>query len=271
MGELDHQALQDALSEDADDTLTLLVAMASATDENLRRLVRALAPRLILDRCRTGMPRRRGVGRPRNVPAHIGGELDIDASMEAIATASGEGRAPGLDELTARDWGRPELALCLVVDRSGSMSGARLATAAVTAAACLVRAPREHAVIAFARYADVLAPLLGSQEPGRIVEEVLALRGHGMTSVSAALEEARRQLAASRASRRVTVLLSDCRSTDEIDALPAARALDELLILAPADDADEARRIARESGARLGEVAGVDDVPALLDRLLDPR
>jgi Mg-chelatase subunit ChlD len=257
--------------EDPDETLTLLVAMASATDENLRRLVRGLAPRLILDRCRTGLARRRGVGRPRNVPAHLGGELDIDASMDAIATAYGEGRAPSLDELTARDWGRPELALCLVVDRSGSMSGARLATAAVTAAACLVRAPREHAVIAFARYADVVAPLESTRDPGRIVEDVLALRGHGMTSVSAALEEARKQLSGSRATRRVTVLLSDCRSTDEIDALPAARALEELLILAPADDADEANRIARESGAWVGEVTGVDDVPDLLDRLLDPR
>ncbi|MGD9959755.1 vWA domain-containing protein [Nocardioides sp.] len=243
--------------------------MASATDENLRRLVRALAPRLILDRCRVGMPRRRGVGRPRNVAAHLGGEIDIDASMDAIATAAGEGRMPGLDELTARDWGRPELALCLVVDRSGSMSGARLATAVVTAAACLVRAPREHAVIAFARYADVLAPLGGSTDPGRVVEDVLALRGHGMTSVSAALEQARVQLAGSRASRRVTVLLSDCRSTDEVDPLPAALALDELVILAPADDCDEARRVARESGARWGEITGVDEVPALLDRLLD--
>jgi Mg-chelatase subunit ChlD len=259
------------MAEDPDDTLTLLVAMATATDERLRELVRTLVPQLILDRSRTGRPRRRGIGRPRTIAAHLGGDLDIDSSIDAIATAHGEGRMPGLDELTARDWGRPELALCLVVDRSGSMSGARLATAAVTAAACLVRAPGEHAVVAFARYADVLAPLDGSRDPTRIVSDVLALRGHGMTSVSAALEEAGRQLSGSRASRRVTVLLSDCRSTDEVDATAAACALDELVILAPAEDADEARRIARESGARLGEVAGVDDVPGLLDRLLEPR
>jgi len=103
------------------------------------------------------------------------------------------------------------------------------------------------------------------------VGDVLALRGHGMTSVSSALAEAASQLAVSRAARRVTVLLSDCRSTDEVDAVPAARSLDELVILAPRDDADEARHLARESGAQVGEVTGVDVVPALLEKMLSTR
>ncbi len=268
MGELDLAAVQKALAEDPDDTLSLLVAMSTATDESLRALVRRLAPQLVLDRVRTGAVRRRGIGRPRSVPAHLGGELDLDASMEAVAAAYGESRHPALDELVARDWGRPELALCLVVDRSGSMSGTRLATAAVTAAACLVRAPGDHAVVVFARRADVLAPLGSTRDPAGVIADVLSLRGHGMTSVSAALQEAHHQLERSRAARRVTVLLSDCRVTDEVDAVPSARALDELVILAPADDADEARHLARESGARVGEVTGVDAVPGLLEELL---
>lgn len=263
--------MQQALAEDPDDTLTLLVAMSTATDAELRRLVRGLVPRLILDRARTGAVRRRGIGRPRAVPAHLGGELDLDASMDAVATAHAEQRPPGLDELVARDWGKPELALCLVVDRSGSMSGARLATAAVTAAACMVRAPGEHAVVAFARRAEVLKPLGGTKDPAAVVTDILGLRGFGMTSVSAALTEAGAQLAMSRASRRVTVLLSDCRSTDEVDPVPAARALDELLILAPRDDVDEARHLARESGGRMAEVSGVDVVPALLEKLLSQQ
>ena len=46
------------------------------------------------------------------------------------STARGERRPPDLDELTARDWGRQDLAVCLLVDASGSMSGERLAVAA---------------------------------------------------------------------------------------------------------------------------------------------
>ena len=67
------------------------------------------------------------------------------------------------------------------------------------------------------------------------------------------------------------MLLSDCRATDDVDALPAARAVGragELVILAPADDSDEARRLASLSGAKVGEIASVLDVPATLGRLL---
>ena len=43
MGELDEDAFAEALREDADQALTLLVDMGSATDEKLRAAARALA------------------------------------------------------------------------------------------------------------------------------------------------------------------------------------------------------------------------------------
>jgi Mg-chelatase subunit ChlD len=70
------------------------------------------------------------------VPADREGDLDLDASLTAIADARAAPRPVGLDELRARAWARPTLALCLLVDASGSMGGARLAAAALTAAAC---------------------------------------------------------------------------------------------------------------------------------------
>ena len=96
------------------------------------------------------MPRSRGVSKQRAVPAHRGGDLELDRSMDAILAARAEARAPGIDEMTAIQWARPDLAFCLVIDHSGSMNGARLTTAAVTGAACLTLAPQEHAVLAFA-------------------------------------------------------------------------------------------------------------------------
>ena len=273
MGELDVAAVEAAVAEDPDDVLPLLALMSRATDPALRARVQALVPRLVLERARSGPHGRIGQGRLRPARADRGGDLDLDASLEAIASARGEGRPPGLDELTAAVWERPATALCLLVDRSGSMDGHRLATAAMAAAACALRAVEsggELAVVAFDRRAEPVVEL-GTPSPARrTVERVLGLRGHGMTSLDAALRAARRQFERARARRRITLLLSDCRVTDDVDPLPAARALDELLVIAPASDDDEARRFARRAGARVASLDGLGALPVVLDRLLAP-
>ncbi|WP_345524598.1 vWA domain-containing protein [Nocardioides endophyticus] len=242
--------------------------MSHATDERLRDAVRRLAPRLIIDQTRRGIPRNRGVNKPRPVPAHRGGDLDVDRSMDAIVGARAEARMPSLEDMTATAWSRPELALCLVIDYSGSMNGTRLTTAAVAGAACLTYAPEEHAVLAFAAATTPLKKITDAARATHTVERILALRGHGTTGLAGALREARLQLAGARAKRRVVLLLSDCRVTDEIDATAAARAIDELVILAPAEDDDEARRLARDSGARVTSIGSVLDIPNALNSML---
>lgn len=251
--------------------LALLADMTRATDEGLRAAARRLAGALLLERARGGPARRAGSRRLRQVPADRGGDLDVDASLEALVEARAEARPASLEDLSARDWGRPAMALVVVVDRSGSMAGTRLAVAAVVAAACALRAPDDHAVLAFAREVQVLRPLDhagGHARPAAVVEQVLSLRGHGQTSLATALEEAAAQLARSRADRKVVLLLSDCRASEGVDAVPAARALPELVVLSPYDDSDQAQELARASGARWAPVRGPSEVPGLLDALL---
>lgn len=273
MGEVDVEAVEAAVAEDPDDVLPLLALMSRATDPALRAQVQALVPRLVVERARSGPSGRVGSGRLRHARADRGGDLDLDASLEAVAGAFAEGRPPGLDELTSLVWQRPSTALCLLVDRSGSMDGQRLATAAMAAAACALRIGEsggELAVVAFDRRAEVVVGLGARAEPRRTVERVLGLRGHGMTSLDAALRAAREQLTSARAQRRMTVLLSDCRVTDEVDPLASARALDELLVIAPASDDEEARAFARRAGARIESLESLADLPTALDRLLAP-
>jgi Mg-chelatase subunit ChlD len=267
VGVLDEEALGRALTSDPDGTLAMVADLVHATDETLRARARALAARLVIDRSRSGRPVRSGTARPRLVPAGRGGDLDVDASMEGILTAHGERRPADLDELVARDWGRQDLAVCLLVDASGSMSGERLAVAATVTAACAMRAPAQHTVIAFAGDVRTLRPLHGTDPATTVVDRVLALRGHGVTRLADALREASAQLATARASRRVVVLLSDCRHTDE-DPVPVARTVPELVVLAPSGDADQAAAFARSVGARWAELDGADSAPDLLRELL---
>ena len=156
-----------------------------------------------------------------------------------------------------------------MVDRSGSMGGKPLATSAVAAAAVAWRAPQDYSVLAFGKDVVVAKSQDVFKESDRVVNDVLSLRGFGTTDVAGALRTAQMQLMRSTAGRRIAVLLSDCRQTVDGDAVAAAAALSELLIIAPAGDSDEADRLAAAVGAKIGYATGPSTVAAVLTQLLD--
>jgi Mg-chelatase subunit ChlD len=268
VGELDERAVDEAMSEDPDETLALLADLVGATDQKLRELARRLAGRIFIDVARRGPVRPRGIGILTEQPYRPdGGDLDLDASMEAILESRGGAIDP--ERLKVRGWVRPGTALCLLVDRSGSMGGKPLATSAVAAAAVASRSPADYSVLAFGKDV-VVAKGQNTPKPGElVVNDVLALRGFGTTDLAGALHIARDQLSRSRAGRKVTVVLSDCRSTVDGDPVAAAAGLDELVIIAPESDDEEARAFAAQVGARITTVAGPASVAEALGRVLD--
>jgi Mg-chelatase subunit ChlD len=270
VGVLDERAMSQALAEDPA-VFELLAVMTNATDARLRAAAIRLGSSIVLERARGGRVTMRGISRLRPVRGAADGDLDIDASIEDISAARSQARPVGLQDLTTLHWARAHTAFAVVVDRSGSMNGARLAAAATVAAACALRAPREHAVLSFAASVDLIRPLASDIAPGVVAERLLRLRGHGITRLSDALQAAGEQLAPARARRRVVILLSDCRATDDDDTLETARALPELIILAPADDHEQAARLADLAGARWAALANPLDAAATLDDLLETR
>ena len=270
VGVLDERALSQVLRRDPA-AFELLAAMTTATDEHLRAAAIRLSSRIVLDHARAGQASMRGISRLRPARGATDGDLDIDASIEGVSAARMEARPVAHDDLTTLQWARPRTAFAVVVDRSGSMTGPRLAAAATLAAACALRAPQEHAVLSFAATVDVIRPLVSDIEPAAVAERLLRLRGHGVTRLADALHAADEQLAQARARRRVVILLSDCRSTDDDDTVATARSLPELVILAPADDHEQAAHLGNLSGARWGTIASPLEAGAALDRLLEAR
>lgn len=275
VGEIDEAALSEALAADPDELMSLLAQMSQATDVGLRSKAKQLAARLFLDLARTRSAEAPGIGRVVTVPYRPdGGDLDVERSIEGIVAARAERRLIDPDELAIRSWAKPSTAWCLAIDRSGSMHGRPLATAALAAAAVAVRAERDaaqhgYAVLSFGR--DVVAPkaMWEVRSTDDLLDRVLALRGHGTTDVAKALWSAGAQLRTSAASRRVTILMSDCRSTEPGDAIAAGRSLDELVILAPEGDSAEAAELADATGAKWTTVDGPSSIIAALGRLLD--
>ncbi len=268
VGVLDEDAFAELYEEDPNEALSLLADLTGATDRELRELARRLAGRLMIGLARTG-PAGRGIGRLRRVrlrDAH--GDIDLDASLDALSGIR-SGTAPDVDGLRVAAWQRPSTALCLLVDRSGSMAGDRLASAAVAAAAVVHRVPMDCSVVCFSDRAVVVKAMDETREIDHVVSDVLTLRGYGVTDVGLALRAAARQLGRSRAGRRVAIMLSDCRATTGGDPLPHAAGIDELAVLAPADDTADAEALADALGARWAKLAGPIDIPDALESVLE--
>ncbi|MEQ1872655.1 MAG: vWA domain-containing protein [Ilumatobacteraceae bacterium] len=257
-----------------DEMLALLADLVGATDQRLRELARRLAGSIFVDIARRGPTRQRGVGKLQTLPYQPdGGDLDFDASLEGIVDGL-RGEATGAvdpDHLRVRGWVQPTTALCLLVDRSGSMGGKPLATAALAAAAVASLAPTDYSVLAFGKDVVVAKSQQGQKAGESVVDDVLALRGFGTTDLAGSLNVAHAQLARSRAGRKVVVLLSDCRATVEGDAIAAATALDELVIVAPETDSDEAQAFAARVGAKCLTINGPSSVADAMTQAFERR
>ncbi len=269
MGQLDEAAFDEAMQNSPDETLSMLADLTAATDPALRNLARRLAGRIMIELARTGAKTPRGVGKMalrRFQPD--AGDIDIDASLDALNELRTLGSFDA-DELRVRGWIKPGTAISVVVDRSGSMGGKPLATSAMAAAAVAAREPNDYSVLVFGNDVVVAKSQNTHRSSDEVVNTVLSLRGFGTTDLAQALQTAHQQLQRSRAARRITVLLSDCRATVEGDAVAAAMSLDELVVIAPFNDDAEAKTFAEAVGARFTTVSGPSDVPDALARVLD--
>jgi hypothetical protein len=271
VGELDEAAFDEALDADPDAALAMLADLTAATDPALRAAAKRLAGRLVLDLGRPGAPRRLGIGRIVTAPLRDEGDIDLDASLEPILRARAAGEAP--EGLQARTWRRATVGYALMVDRSGSMGGRPLATSALATAAVAARAERasvlDWSVLAFSGDVVVVKSQDADRSGERVIDDVLTLRGHGTTDLVGALRAGADQLLRSQASRRIGVLLSDCRGNAPGDQHAAARAFDRLVVVAPAEDDDEARLFADAVGAVLTTVSGPTEIPAAIAAALE--
>ena len=267
VGVLDEDAFDQLLDLEPDAALSLLAELTGATDERLRSLAQRLAAQVLIRFAQRGAAPRRGISRLKVQRGSQFGDLDLDRSLDALLTARTQPLNP--DDLWSSGWVRDSTSVCLLIDRSGSMLGDRLTTAAVAAAAVLLGTQASTSVVAFSNTGVVLHPQGPSTEPEGVVTQRLRLRGHGTTDLSNALRVAHEQLLRAPAGHHLTLLLSDCRVTSGGSAATAASSLKHLMILPPAEDSADAEEFARKVGAPWVPVASPSDVPRAITQALD--
>ena len=267
LGRLDEEAFARLLAADPDAAVILLPELARATDRELRAAARRLAARVYVRLARNGGQRARGARRLG--PGRAEGDLDLDRTLDQWPGIG----PPRADDLVTRSWHAHRRALCLLIDSSGSMSGLAVAIASVAAASLVLAADGRLApgIISFSGDTTVLHAQGGPGSPGQVVGDLLALRGHGLTDLAAALRAAAAQLAAVTADERVVLLLSDCLHTAGGDPARALAGISRLHVLCPLPTAEAERAataLARRGHGLSQPVRTLADVAPALTRVL---
>jgi len=273
VGELDAEAFDAAVAEDAEAAAAMLADMAVATDVALRAAARRLAGRVFLQLGRVGPAKARGTRRL-GASRGLEGDLDLDRTLDAWTPSTS--RRPGADDIITRTWTAHRRAVCLVVDISGSMQGLAVALASVAAAGVIVaneagREKLQPSVLTFSAGVEVLQAQGVRRPPEDLLSELVALRGHGTTDLAAGLREAAKQLAAATADERMVVLLSDCLHTAGDDPADALAGIDRLHVLVPLGGPEAeaaAAPLAARGGGRAQTVRRLAEVGPALTRIL---
>jgi Mg-chelatase subunit ChlD len=271
VGRLDEAALDELLGRDPDAALALLCDLAVATDARLRARARQAAARVFVRLARQGPPSRRGQRRLATARGGPDGDLDLDRTLDR--TGGLRPRRP--EDLAVRRWAAAERAVCLLVDRSGSMQGEAVAMAALAAAAVVIAGGErcDCSVVAFSDRPIVLQSQGRRRPPDQLVGELLTLRGLGTTDLERALAAAASQLERAASPDRLAVLMSDCLATAGADPLAAAslRGVDRLHVLGTSLDAGSlaaGRALARRGGGRHVVVLRPHEVARAVSSLL---
>jgi magnesium chelatase subunit D len=268
VGELDEQAFAALMGRDSDAAAALLADLALATDRELRAAARRLAARVFVQVGRVGVTRARGTRRL-VATRRPEGDLDLDRTLDRWTGSW----PPAAEDLVTRGWTGARRAVCLVVDRSGSMQGLAVAIAAVAAAGVVLAADErlQTGVLTFADDVTVLQHQGRHRAAEDVVLELVGLRGLGRTDLAAALRAARRELLAVATDERVVVLLSDCLSTAGDAPESALGGIDRLHVLCPLPTEEAltaGRDLAARGGGSMQPVRSLSDLGPALTKLL---
>ena len=268
VGRLDEEALEELMGRDSEAALALLCDLAVATDARLRARARQVAAKVFIRLARQGHPAPRGLRRLRTVHG-AEGDLELDRTLDR--TGGLRPRSP--EDLVVRRWGATQRAVCLLVDRSGSMKGEAVAMAGLAAAALAIAGgdQTDCSVVAFSDRPIVLQSQGQRRPPDGLVGDLLTLRGVGTTDLGAALAAAAGQLQRAASPDRVAVLMSDCLATTGADPLLSTRGVDRLHVLGTSLDPDSlaaGRGLARRGGGRHTVVVHPHEVAGAISSLL---
>ncbi|HVV16002.1 MAG TPA: VWA domain-containing protein [Polyangia bacterium] len=167
----------------------------------------------------------------------------------------------------------PALALALVIDRSGSMTGPKLELTkqAARATADAMDASDQIAVVVFDNQATPVVPLQAAANRQRITRDIGRIAAGGGTNILSGLREAVDELLPARARKKHVILLSDGQSPydeipDLVDAATGARITISAIGVGDGADQTMLKMIAARGGGRFYQTRDPASIPRIFSR-----
>jgi Mg-chelatase subunit ChlD len=197
-------------------------------------------------------------------PSSFGSERGRGARLEALL--------PVREDLTSEQH-EATLALGLVIDRSGSMSGPKmeLTKEAARGAAELLGPQDLITVVVFDSQPHTVVRMQAASNRQRILGDIAQIRASGGTNILPGLREAIEQLLAARARKKHVILLSDGQSPADgvqelVDEAAAARVTVSTVAVGDGADLALLQTIAGRGGGRFYHARDPSTIPRIFTR-----
>ncbi len=185
LGEFDADAFAELWSESPDVAATLALGCARATDERLRDAALTAARQLVIRLASAHHQSRSGVAK-RRVLRNVEGDLDLDASVDAIIHTKLLSTQPSVEDLMMSTWRTSDRHIVVAIDTSGSMTPVQVLIGCVAAASLVQRSP-ETSVLAFSSRPMWVNPPHTRAELAGVFDTLISLKPAGATNLASAL------------------------------------------------------------------------------------
>jgi len=189
------------------------------------------------------------------------GELDTERTLENLIGKE----YPDPEDWIALRREQKRVQIALMMDTSMSMSGKKLALAAVAAAVLSMRVPiKDLAHIAFDSTAHTLSHLNSREPTETIVDKIFKHSARGYTNIEAALREGREAFERGGVNRKVGLLITDGIYTAGGSPVEEASLFPRLFVFQTEEhkvDSGLCEKMARVGKGRSIPVRGYEDLP----------
>jgi Mg-chelatase subunit ChlD len=216
-----------------------------------------------------------GAGKPSakrikvDVAEDLTGELIIEDTLE---NTLGKSIADSKDIIVEVKKER-RINAALMIDTSISMTGRKLAWAAVSAAVLAQRISlKDSAVISFESTASVLKPIGKTERLEKLVERTLTVYATGYTNIEDGLKKGLYELRKGSQPEKVGIIITDGKYTEGGDPLDLASRYRKLYVLMTKDyNSNESlcRKMASQGGGQVFTIAQYEEIPHRLYRILN--